>query len=699
MEKEWSAASQHGTHDTDDWRQKAKLNKCKTGDDMIAKLHGELDSQQERTFTRWWNSRLSSVGLSVENLCEDIKPGVLPIRLLEELSKSPAPRYNKAPRGMFMQIENHNTFLAELKKHKITLVNIGAEDLVSGNTKLVLGLTWTLILRYEIHQTGGNEQVLLNWVKNLCEGYDIAVEGGWAKGFSNGLAFSAIVHDAVPVALDLEAARNQPPPPVLNAAFDAAEAHLSVPRLLEAADFFDDGKSDEKSCILYVAKLKQAHDEVKSRRLSDEDEAALRAAQAAKAAEAARLAAERTRLDGMCAALEGDTAELERWITQTDARFRTACVQSGELGSDSASTRALLSALRDGFRGVEKPPREAEKAAVAGRYVAIGQLQNQYAQAVAESVEAGKVTAGMVTGEPQPAPSRAAPGALDAVWSMMQASEAAYESALLRQLAVYPVVSISISYIGLNRRDPAPPKPMAAAMSSSDHLAADNGSAAAEELMRRELQAAREEITRVTAALGRVTAERDAAVAEAQAATVQANAAMAQANAATAQANAAAASATPIVISPVTPAALPAAIRQLTASKEPLSPLSDARLAALSEEAAALSKEAAQLDAPKPTTSPSKRVLSSATSWQRAEHKKRAPELASAASAPPRLWGPPVNNEEFAELSGMRGQWLVDPDGGFVRVVGNLVGNFGGSVGAPEEFSVAARMAESSLRV
>ena len=40
-------------------------------------LHDKLDAHQLRTFTRWWNSHLAQVDLAVEDLCEDIKPGVV----------------------------------------------------------------------------------------------------------------------------------------------------------------------------------------------------------------------------------------------------------------------------------------------------------------------------------------------------------------------------------------------------------------------------------------------------------------------------------------------------------------------------------------------------------------------------------------------------------------------------------------------
>ena len=66
----------------------AALHKGGSGEELRNKLRGELDAQQVRTFTRWWNSWLSEVDLQVTDLCEDVKPGVLPIKLLEVLSDS-----------------------------------------------------------------------------------------------------------------------------------------------------------------------------------------------------------------------------------------------------------------------------------------------------------------------------------------------------------------------------------------------------------------------------------------------------------------------------------------------------------------------------------------------------------------------------------------------------------------------------------
>ena len=69
--------------------QKVALQRANSsGDHLRMELRSELDAQQLKTFKRWWNSWLAEVDLKVDDLCEDVKPGVLPIKLLEILSDS-----------------------------------------------------------------------------------------------------------------------------------------------------------------------------------------------------------------------------------------------------------------------------------------------------------------------------------------------------------------------------------------------------------------------------------------------------------------------------------------------------------------------------------------------------------------------------------------------------------------------------------
>ncbi|CDW56773.1 VAB 10A protein [Trichuris trichiura] len=82
------------------------------------------DTVQKKTFTKWVNKHLKKAdgAVQVENLFNDLQDGELLILLLEVLT-------------------------GELL---VKLVNIRAEDIVDGNTKLTLGLIWTIILHFQL---------------------------------------------------------------------------------------------------------------------------------------------------------------------------------------------------------------------------------------------------------------------------------------------------------------------------------------------------------------------------------------------------------------------------------------------------------------------------------------------------------------------------------------------------------------------
>ena len=145
------------------------------------------DSQQRgqlKTFGRWWNSMLQPRGFPVTDLCQQIRDGVLPFRLLEALELLPAApvidgkittfgqRIEAKPKLRVQRLENLAAFVKVLSGSKgVKLVNIGAEDLEEGTMALVLGLTWALIKRYELADIArGLEELadsaaLLHWVR------------------------------------------------------------------------------------------------------------------------------------------------------------------------------------------------------------------------------------------------------------------------------------------------------------------------------------------------------------------------------------------------------------------------------------------------------------------------------------------------------------------------------------------------------
>ena len=169
-------------------------------------LREEQDTQQLKTFTRWWNSRLQKRGITVTVLCEEIKDGVISMKLIELLSDTHSlsiqnPSGIRAP---YQRNENHGNFFDLLKSMNIPLGNIGPADMVrADNLTPVLGLTWTLIQRFEEVE---NDE-LLDWVNTqVTNDYDVKVTN-WHTSFNDGLALCAVLNKLSPQA--------PPPPPRL----------------------------------------------------------------------------------------------------------------------------------------------------------------------------------------------------------------------------------------------------------------------------------------------------------------------------------------------------------------------------------------------------------------------------------------------------------------------------------------------------
>ncbi len=81
----------------------------------------------------------------------------------------------KNPKIRLQQIQNVNKALEFIKKRGVNLTNIGAEDIVDKNEKLVLGLIWTIILRFaisDINEEGKSaKEGLLLWCQRRTDKY------------------------------------------------------------------------------------------------------------------------------------------------------------------------------------------------------------------------------------------------------------------------------------------------------------------------------------------------------------------------------------------------------------------------------------------------------------------------------------------------------------------------------------------------
>ena len=299
------------------------MRRASSGTSRFRTARAQLEATQMKTFTRWWNTTLASAGTlsaPVTDLCKQLRSGSLIVALLEALEHSPLPSIVRTttPKNRYEGIANWNNALDFLVvRRQLKLVNISAEDLEQGLVRQVLGLTWTIIRWYELgERTGEHRQHLTTpeelraWVAAAARDDGGASSagsvhatpasgvsgGGGASGSSlaasltSGVVLCSLIHQHRPAALggatldELAALESHER---LDRALDAA-AQLGVPKLLDADDVCE-GRVDENSALVYVARLRAAiDDEAVKEKAAAEQAVAELAAQERAAVEQAR---------------------------------------------------------------------------------------------------------------------------------------------------------------------------------------------------------------------------------------------------------------------------------------------------------------------------------------------------------------------------------------------------------------------------
>ncbi|CAJ0582161.1 unnamed protein product, partial [Mesorhabditis spiculigera] len=214
------------------------------------------EKQQKKTFTAWCNSHLRKAGTSIEVIEEDFRNGLKLMLLLEVISGEPLPRPDRG-KMRFHKIANVNKAIEYIERKGVKLVSIGAEEIVDGNVKMTLGLIWTIILRFAIQDINVEEMSardgLLLWCQRKTAPYNNVNVQNFHNSWKDGLAFCALIHRHRPDLLDYSQLHKGDPIHNLNLAFDIAEKHLDIPRMLDAEDLAFSARPDEKSVMTYVS--------------------------------------------------------------------------------------------------------------------------------------------------------------------------------------------------------------------------------------------------------------------------------------------------------------------------------------------------------------------------------------------------------------------------------------------------------------
>ncbi|KAI2798494.1 hypothetical protein BLOT_012776 [Blomia tropicalis] len=216
-----------------------------------------VDSQDSQdTFTAWCNSHLSKAGTAIDNIEEDFRNGLKLMLLLEVISGETLPKPDRG-KMRFHKIANVNKALDFIASKGVKLVSIGAEEIVDGNTKMTLGLIWTIILRFAIQDISVEEMTakegLLLWCQRKTAPYRNVNVQNFHLSWKDGLAFCALIHRHRPDLIDYSKLSKDNPLENLNLAFDIAEKHLNIPRMLDAEDMVNVAKPDERAVMTYVS--------------------------------------------------------------------------------------------------------------------------------------------------------------------------------------------------------------------------------------------------------------------------------------------------------------------------------------------------------------------------------------------------------------------------------------------------------------
>lgn len=115
---------------------------------------------------------------------------------------------------------------------------------------MILGMLWTIILRFEIQDISleamSAKDALLLWCQRKTQPYGNVNVTNFHMSWKDGLAFCALIHRHRPELIDYDSLKKEDPATNFATAFEVADKHLDIPPMLDA---------EGSLLILYACKL------------------------------------------------------------------------------------------------------------------------------------------------------------------------------------------------------------------------------------------------------------------------------------------------------------------------------------------------------------------------------------------------------------------------------------------------------------
>ena len=280
------------------------------------------------------------------NIFEDLADGTRLLKVLESLSGAKLPKSHTKSnlRLRHFQLENVGKSLDFIRSYKVKVV-CGPDNVVDGNSTMILGLIWTMILRFQVQgvklegDAKNAKDALLYWCKKVTKSYDDVNIKDFTKSWKDGLAFNAIIHHFRPDLIAYETLNPSKPVATMTNAFTVAEDVLGIPGLLEPRDVIR--CQDEKTVIMYMVQYYEYFSKMQVEGI------------------------ERKRIENFVSfLLEAENLQLQ-YEEMANALMAWTLAKADELSvlnfpNNLRALRSVYSSFKK-YRTVEKPPKVADK--------------------------------------------------------------------------------------------------------------------------------------------------------------------------------------------------------------------------------------------------------------------------------------------------------------------------------------------------
>ena len=193
----------------------AIFNNChgfeKTSDieakEAIRILNDDVEGTREENAFRDWINSLGIEKVHVYNLYEDVKDGLILLRILDWIKFGSVDwkKIDKLPKNTFKKLANCNEVIDASKKCGFSIVGIGGSDIHQGNKKLILAIVWQMIRYHTLKILGDKtEEDLIKWVNETAD-REVKITSFRDKSLRNSLTFLNIINliDANAIKWDL----------------------------------------------------------------------------------------------------------------------------------------------------------------------------------------------------------------------------------------------------------------------------------------------------------------------------------------------------------------------------------------------------------------------------------------------------------------------------------------------------------------